>query len=314
MIGAVVVIAATGFYDDVRELRFQRKFVVQIAVAVVLVAAGYRFEVAWSPTIAGTPLDLTLLAWPLSILWFVGMMNALNLIDGVDGLAASLSVVAAVGLMMVVGGGEATVITVTLVGALGAFLSFNRHPATIFMGDSGSLLLGLLLAALAVSGPVESQYPVQALLAPVMVLGIPITDTLLAILRRVHAGRSPFEPDRDHLHHRILQDIHPSHWAPVGYLSAVGVCFALLGVALVHAPLTMTMILILAFAGVISLVVWWLGYFKEFHRSSLPGASDAMCEGDGSVGVEPPVPAGSTAESPQKEDLVSHRTQVLSTK
>jgi UDP-GlcNAc:undecaprenyl-phosphate GlcNAc-1-phosphate transferase len=228
---AAALITSVGAWDDARGLRYTQKFAGEIAVAVLLWGFGYRIQVLSMPWI-GT-VDLGLLSFPVTILWLVGVTNAVNLIDGLDGLAAGVSLFA-LGTVFVNGWLDGNMGVLLLVAALGGavlgFLPYNAHPARIFLGDSGSLLLGSALGALSIRA--YSKAPsTMALLAPVIMLGLPITDTVVAMLRRYLRGRSPFEADREHLHHRLLQ---------LG-LSQRGAVFALYGIALAFSALTLSL-------------------------------------------------------------------------
>ena len=151
-------------------------------------------------------LYLEYFAIPLTVFWIVGFTNIVNLIDGLDGLAAGISLIACITICIVtlqMGQIELACITLALAGAACGFLRYNFNPAKIFMGDTGSMLLGYTMAAISVMGSVKTAATV-ALVVPVIVLGLPILDTLFAIVRRRINGRPVFQPDKGHLHHRLL--------------------------------------------------------------------------------------------------------------
>jgi UDP-GlcNAc:undecaprenyl-phosphate GlcNAc-1-phosphate transferase len=228
---AAALITTLGAWDDARGLRYTQKFVGETAIAVLLWAFGYRIQVLSIPWVGGV--DLGLLSFPVTILWLVGVTNAVNLIDGLDGLAAGVSLFA-LGTVFVNATLDSNLLVLPVVAALAGavlgFLPYNAHPARIFLGDSGSLLLGCSLGALSIRA--YSKAPsTLALLAPVIMLGLPITDTVVAMLRRYLRGRSPFEADREHLHHRLLQ---------MG-LSQRGAVYALYGIALAFSALTLSL-------------------------------------------------------------------------
>ena len=146
------------------------------------------------------------LAVPLTIFWIVGLTNTVNLIDGLDGLAAGVATIAAVTIMMVALQQSimlVAVLTAALAGAAFGFLYYNFNPARIFMGDSGSMFLGFMLAGISVIGAVKSAATI-ALIVPILALGLPILDTTFAIVRRYRGGVPIFKPDKGHLHHRLL--------------------------------------------------------------------------------------------------------------
>jgi UDP-GlcNAc:undecaprenyl-phosphate GlcNAc-1-phosphate transferase len=223
-------IAALGLYDDLKGASAKQKLFVQIVVAIAMVSVpGYRIEHLQIPF--GGVHQLGMLAAPLSVLWIVGIVNALNLIDGLDGLAGGVAlIVVATNLVLgLVHGDVMTVLVMTaLAGAIIGFLFYNLNPAQIFMGDTGSLFLGFILAAVSLRTSHKSS-TAWALLVPVVALGLPIADTLLAFVRRALRGQSPFHPDREHIHHKLM-DIGLTHRQAV--LALYGTCVCLAGAAL----------------------------------------------------------------------------------
>ena len=209
VLGALVI-ALVGLADDFLDLRFQTKFVAQVAVTLMAFEGGVRIYVL-DGLIGGGMIALGV-SLVLTIIWMVGMMNAVNLIDGMDGLAAGVVAIAFLGLAgaHAIGGDFGSMMLVAaIVGALVGFLRHNRHPATIFMGDSGSLLLGYLLATYALRGTAHPN-PLLALVIPTVIMGIPVLDTAVSILRRKLSGRPLFSADKDHIHHRLaLRTDHP---------------------------------------------------------------------------------------------------------
>lgn len=198
--------AFTFLVDDRRPIPAGVKLAIQVGVAVLAVKVfGYEIDYLYLPLLH-VP-NLGLLVLPVTVLWIVGMQNTVNLLDGVDGLAAG--VVAIVALLLLVAAvnrpdqGEVLVLAAALAGACIGFLLFNFHPARIFMGDSGSQFLGLALALLAVIG-VAKVAVAAALLVPILALAVPIADTALAIVRRRRQGLSVAHADSRHIHHRLL--------------------------------------------------------------------------------------------------------------
>jgi UDP-GlcNAc:undecaprenyl-phosphate/decaprenyl-phosphate GlcNAc-1-phosphate transferase len=197
--------AALGCIDDVRHLRARYKLAAQLAIGLGLCWAGFTVHEVQLP--GGMVLALGSFGVPLTVLWIAGVMNAMNLIDGLDGLAAGVAAIAlsAVFIFAVLAGKPLlAVLSAALVGAVIGFLFFNFNPASIFMGDAGSLLLGFFLsvALLRSSRPAGSER--IELLVPVLVLGVPLCDMVMAVWRRVLRGKGLFSPDREHLHHRLL--------------------------------------------------------------------------------------------------------------
>lgn len=194
-----------GIYDDVKGAGASIKFSVQIAASILLFAFGFRITQIWNPF--GGVMDLGLLALPVTVLWLVGISNAFNLIDGVDGLSAGAALFAllTVSIAAVVYGHPLIVIlAIALAGATLGFLRYNFAPAQIFMGDSGSLFLGFTLAALAMQGSQKSATAV-AVAIPIVSFGLPILDTGWAIVRRLLGRRPLFSGDDEHIHHMMLK-------------------------------------------------------------------------------------------------------------
>lgn len=204
--GAVVMLVV-GFVDDLRGASFKKKFFIQSTVAYGLLFFGYGVDVnALLPGAVDT-VTATLLTVPLTMAWVVGVMNAVNFIDGLDGLAGGvvLIAVAIFGVIFGIQGEWGLLFTAVAVsGAVLGFLRLNIHPASIFMGDSGSLLLGYVAAVFPLVAPLNT-HPVVNVLVPVVVLGLPILDTVTSIVRRKLMRRSIFAPDSDHIHHRMLR-------------------------------------------------------------------------------------------------------------
>ncbi len=196
--GATVLFAA-GWLDDRYGLTPPAKLAAQVGAALLLLPAGYAF--------GDGPLWL---AGPLTVVWVVGITNAVNLLDNMDGLAAGVVAVAALALVVLLGaGGLATTALVSVVGAALGFLCFNFNPARVFMGDSGSLFLGYTVAALALAVPAQlppgaATWLLPAWLLPVLVLAVPIFDTALVTVGRLRAGRPVAQGGRDHSSHRLV--------------------------------------------------------------------------------------------------------------
>lgn len=197
-------IVFVGILDDIYDLPAKVKLVGQIIAATILVAFGLKVE--WLTNPLGGMIYLGKLSIPLTIFWTVGITNTLNFIDGLDGLAAGISAIAAFTMMLVnisLNQTNPVLITALLAGASIGFLPHNFNPAKIFMGDTGAMFLGYMLAAVAIDGAVKSA-TVMALIVPILALGLPIFDTAFAIVRRLVNGRPVMEADKGHLHHRLI--------------------------------------------------------------------------------------------------------------
>jgi len=193
-----------GLADDIWTLRVRTKLLAQLVAAIFVCWAGIRIDsIKITEALA---LDFGWFSWPFTIFWIVGICNAINLVDGLDGLAAGICA-AACGVIVILalqfGPALMTITMLSLLGALCGFLFFNFNPARIFMGDSGSLFLGFAIAGSSVLCAAKTE-TVVGLALPILSLGIPIFDTLLSMLRRFLERRSIFSPDRGHFHHRLL--------------------------------------------------------------------------------------------------------------
>ncbi len=193
-----------GVYDDMRGANAPTKLALQVAAAGLLYFSGVRILAI--STHFGWMVTLGVLSLPFTVLWLVGLTNGMNLLDGIDGLATGVAAIATLTILLVALGNGRTqisLIAAALLGSLLAFLLFNFHPAQIYLGDCGAMFLGFLLAAISVLGNQKSASAV-AMGVPIIALGIPIFDTVLALVRRLLRGKHPFQGDRDHLHHRLL--------------------------------------------------------------------------------------------------------------
>lgn len=202
---AAGVIIIVGVADDFRSLSPREKFAGQFIAAAILIYFGYTIDFIRLPFIGVVSFGFW--ALPLTFFWLVSFMNIVNFIDGLDGLAAGVSAIAALSFFFYsfkVGQHFTALLSLAIAGASLGFLRHNFFPAKIFMGDTGSLFLGLVLGAVTVQGVLKS-LAMAAFLFPLIVMGVPILDTFFAILRRLLRRRSLTEPDREHLHHRFLR-------------------------------------------------------------------------------------------------------------
>lgn len=206
LIGGTLIVLL-GLWDDIKNIRPITKLIGQIFVALLMFGHGFRIEVLTNPFFGGEihiPLFLSAL---ITVAWIVGLINAMNLIDGLDGLAAGITVIIS-GSLFLVALYLHNYITVFLLAVLAGstlgFLRFNFYPAKIFMGDSGSMFLGLILASAALISLQYKSATATVLLVPITALSIPIYDTFLAVIRRALKKVSIFKADKNHLHHRLL--------------------------------------------------------------------------------------------------------------
>ncbi len=239
-----------GLIDDLWRLSYRWKFAAQIVAAVYVWNSGFRIDIISHPL--GGDLDLGMLSLPLTVLWIVGITNAVNLIDGLDGLAVGVALITTLTVGLIAFERNLLGVTaacVTLAGSLAAFLYFNFNPARIFLGDSGTMFIGFVLAVTSVRGSQKGPTAV-AILVPLLALGLPLMDTGVAVVRRalrvgargmrtdsalryfVRNYHHVFLPDRGHIHHRLI-DVGLSQRNAVFVLYGVGTLFALAAFAMV---------------------------------------------------------------------------------
>lgn len=207
LLGAIMIVIL-GVLDDILTLRALPKFLVQIAAAGVAVYHGCVIQFVSNPNVfsARSYLDLGWLSVPLTIIWIVAITNAVNFIDGLDGLAVGVSAISTASLLIValmVGEMDIAVIFAALLGACIGFIPYNKNPAKIFMGDTGATFLGYILATLSVQG-LFKMYAIISFAVPFLILGLPIFDICFAFLRRIAKGQNPMVADRGHVHHRLI--------------------------------------------------------------------------------------------------------------
>lgn len=230
LLGGAVLAAGIGLLDDVFQLRARYQFVGQFVLAGVAVALGVSVTIVNFPLAANGTLPIPgILVGVTTVIWIVGMVNSINFIDGLDGLSTGIALIAAVTLGLIslgVGTKEPLValLCFILAGALAGFLRWNFHPASIFTGTSGVMVVGYSLAILSILG--AGKVAVAAL-----VLGVPIMDTFWIVVRRTASKRSPFAADRNHIHHRLL-DLGLSHRGTVLLIYVACILLALLSLRL----------------------------------------------------------------------------------
>ncbi len=256
-----LAIAALGVWDDLRGADAKAKFTVQFAVAGAMYALGFRIDHIASPL--GGTVPLGWLGLPFTLLWIAGVVNAMNLLDGLDGLAGGVALIAvSTTFAMSVLNGQPLMIlfTAALAGAVLGFLFYNFNPASIFMGDTGSMFLGFVLATTAIQTNHKSSTAV-AIVVPIIALGVPILDTLLAMTRRAARGAPLFSADRGHIHHRLI-DLGLSHRQAVLVLYGVSVILGLVALGLTYASSSQATWALLGLSGVAYLMLRQLGYIS----------------------------------------------------
>ncbi len=207
LLGSVMIVVL-GVVDDSAPLRAGFKFLVQIAAALVAVFHGVVVQILSNPNVFSDE-PYWYLGWasiPITVLWIVGITNSVNLIDGLDGLANGVSTISALTVLVIallVSEAQTAVIMAALVGACIGFMPYNKNPAQMFMGDTGSTFLGFVLSTISIQG-LFKYYAIISFAVPFLILGLPMFDTLFAIVRRLAHGQNPMSPDRGHIHHRLI--------------------------------------------------------------------------------------------------------------
>lgn len=207
LLGATIIVIL-GIVDDIKALPAAPKFITQIIAAIIPVYMGSKIQFVSIPFLNNSSNIVfdDIISFVLSVIWIVGVTNAVNLIDGLDGLAAGVSTIASSSIFFIAlidGNSFVSLVSVCLVGACLGFLPYNLNPAKIFMGDTGATFLGYIMAVMSIQGMFKS-YTVITFIIPVLVLGLPLFDTSFAIIRRVIQHKPIMQADRGHLHHRLI--------------------------------------------------------------------------------------------------------------
>ncbi len=259
LVGSTFIVIL-GIVDDLCELRPRYKLLGQILAAGILVSFGIKIDFVTNPF--GGMIYLGIWGIPLTIFWIVGIINAVNLIDGLDGLAAGVSTIASFTLLVVAiqeGNMMIVLLTASLAGAALGFLKYNFNPAKIFMGDTGSMFLGFMLATVSTSGALKSA-TAATILVPVLALGVPIFDTVFAIIRRRYNGQPVSQADQGHLHHRLLQR-GLSHRQAVLVVYVISICLGLTAIAINGASASEVIVLVVVTISALCIGAWKLGIF-----------------------------------------------------
>jgi UDP-GlcNAc:undecaprenyl-phosphate GlcNAc-1-phosphate transferase len=207
LLAGAIFIAAVGFVDDRLDLSAPLKLVLQVLSVAPLLVAGVTITMLSHPLARQAQLTLPhWIAWVGTIIWVVAVTNAINLIDGLDGLASGVAAIACVALAFIAlqwGQLGVALLCASLAGAALGFLFWNWHPAAILMGDTGAYFLGYVIAGVTVQGAFKMAAAI-AIFVPLLILAVPLLDTVLSPVRRMLKGQHPFKADRDHLHHRLV--------------------------------------------------------------------------------------------------------------
>lgn len=270
IIGAIIIIGM-GFVDDIKNLRPLYKFLFQLLAGMVIYVFGISIAGIKIPFIYPEMIDFGIWSFPITLLWVLGITNAVNLIDGLDGLAAGISAIASISLLMIfaINGApmEAVIIAIALAGSTIGFLPYNFNPAKTFMGDTGSNFLGFTLATISIMGMAKG-YTVLAIVAPLIVVGIPVFDMIFAVFRRLAHHQKITAPDKGHIHHRLLKHGFSQKQA-VLILYALTSILGIIAVTLVSGRVIQGALCI-----IIVVLIWVIGYIV----SNINARKHAMIE------------------------------------
>ncbi|WP_462411359.1 glycosyltransferase family 4 protein [Neobacillus sp. Marseille-QA0830] len=267
ILGSFIIIL-TGVIDDIKEISPKLKLTGQIvAAAVVVIYGGLKVEFINLPF--GGTIDFGYLSIPLTMIWIIGITNAINLIDGLDGLAGGVSSIALftiAGMAIVMGNWYVTVMALIVAVSTSGFLFYNFHPAKIFMGDTGALFLGYMISVLSLLGYKNVTF--ISLVIPIIILGVPISDTFFAIIRRVVNKQPISAPDKSHLHHCLLRSGF-THRQTVLLIYAMAAVFGLSAFIFSQSTVWGSLIVILVLLIMIEVIVEKIGLVREDYKPLL---------------------------------------------
>lgn len=280
-----VIIVATGAIDDIISINAWVKLLMQILAAVVAVLHGVEINVLANPALWSSQeyLILGALSIPITILWIVGITNSVNLIDGLDGLAVGVSTISSLTMLviaLVVSDNSVALVLAALVGACVGFMPYNLNPAKIFMGDTGSLLLGYVLATMSILGLFKFA-TIVSFAVPLLAIAVPLFDTVFAFTRRILKGQSPMQADRGHFHHRLI-DMGLSQKQAVAVLYSISAILGLAAVLITTSGEIKALILILGFC--FCAFLWAFVYGKLHHNTD--NAKNETKPAEGSLGTD----------------------------
>lgn len=269
--GAAIIVTL-GFFDDIKPLPAKFKFLVQVIAAIIVIRSGVTIPRVSNPLhfiLGGGYIELGIWSYPLTIVWIVGVTNAINLVDGLDGLAAGISIISATTLLVAAlstGQDFAALLAALVAASTLGFLPYNFNPAKIFMGDTGALFLGYMLSVISVMGVLKGAAALS-ILVPIFAIGLPIFDTLFAMVRRALSGKSMMEADKGHLHHKLL-DAGMSQKQAVLTLYSISAVLGFSAVALVEVTLKVAFVVVFAVFLLASMGAKYLGLVEVDHGSN----------------------------------------------
>ena len=262
VIGSVLILIE-GIYDDIKGCNYLKKFGFQVLASLIVIYYGYRIDIISNPF--GEDLSLGIFSIPITILWITGITNAINLIDGLDGLAAGVGAIISLTYILIMyklGNVSGILLSGLLLGSTLAFLWYNFNPAKVFMGDVGSQFVGFIIACISIDCFFQISDS-QAVFIPIIALGIPIIDTILSLLRRVMAGIHPFRGDKEHLHHYLL-NLNLGYKKTIIFIYGATLFFGIFSYMLVILSSDFIFPILLIVCLFILTVLFKIGYFKQF--------------------------------------------------
>ena len=267
LLGAVIIVVM-GALDDILTLNPWIKLGGQILAALVVIRCGIVFDAISNPVLSGSNATIQIgwLSYPITVLWIVACTNAVNLIDGLDGLAVGVSAISSFFMMLgslILPIGSVPLLLACLCGACIGFMPYNLNPAQIFMGDVGSQFLGFVLSVVSTMGLFKF-HAIITFLVPILSLAVPLFDTVFAFFRRILHGQSPFHADRGHIHHKLI-DMGMSQKQAVAVLYGISAVLGLVAV-LLAGPGTGARIICLFAAFAISITVWLFVFRKNMKQ------------------------------------------------
>lgn len=263
---AASVIAITGFIDDKFQIKPWQKLVGQFLAALIVIFDGLHINYLTIPFVEQSIPINTWIAIPISLIWIIGVTNAVNLIDGLDGLASGVTIIASLSIFimsLIMGNIVIALLALALIGSVLGFLIYNFYPAKIFMGDTGSLLLGFLLAVFSIFN--FKQVTFITFIIPILILAVPIIDTTVAIIRRKVNKQRIMDPDKNHLHHRLL-DSGFSHRQAVVFIYFISIFFGTTAILLYKASLLTSIILFIVILFLIELLIEVFGLINKEYK------------------------------------------------
>ena len=268
MVGATIIMLV-GFIDDKLQIKPWQKLLGQLLAAIVVLSDGLFIKYLTIPFIDESVQVSLWIAIPISLIWIIGVTNAVNLIDGLDGLASGVSIIAASAIFvmsLIMNDVIVAFLSIALIGSTLGFLFFNFHPAKIFMGDTGSLLLGFLLSILSLIS--FKQVTIITLIIPILILAVPIIDTTIAIIRRKLNRQRIMDADKNHLHHRLLA-VGFSHRQAVLFIYSMAFFFGASAILVYKAELVASILIFVFLLLVTELLIEAFGLINKNYKPLL---------------------------------------------